>query len=113
MCSEGWDNRDAQVVCQQLGFNGEILTMKFPISSLMAAATSAVATFDALFGLGVGTILYQNVSCLGNETEIASCSNQTGVCTHYQDAGVDCIGRPLREYMQMLLGEGNVWMLGS
>lgn len=87
--------------------------MKISATFLIAAATSAVATFDALFGLGVGTILYKNISCHGSETKLASCSNQTGDCTHYQDAGVDCLGRPLREYIQMLSREGNVWRLGS
>lgn len=81
--------------------------MSSPFCFLLSA-NQAVATFDALFGLGVGTIAYKNFSCSGNEATLVSCSNQTGTCTHFQDAGVDCLGRPLREciYVHTLTGGG-------
>ena len=60
---------------------------------------SAVAARDGLFGLGVGTILFQNVNCIGNEESFIECSRgqASTFCTHFQDAGVDCLGRPLRK----------------
>ena len=60
----------------------------------------AVAARDGLFGLGVGTISFQNVNCIGSEENFTQCANDVQAstsCTHFQDAGVDCLGRPLRK----------------
>lgn len=49
---------------------------------------------SAHFGQGKGRILMDNVDCLGNETDIATCEfngwGQTN-CNHGEDASVQCI----------------------
>ena len=62
--------------------------------------TSAVAARNAIFGMGVGSSQISNVACVGNETGLLNCSHQTDqilTCGHFTDAGVECLGRPLRE----------------
>ena len=61
--------------------------------------SGAVAARDGLFGLGVGTISYENVNCVGSEGNFSQCTNgqRSTFCTHFQDAGVECQGRPLRK----------------
>ena len=46
----------------------------------------------AFFGVGRGPILYNEVSCTGNEEAFLDCtaSSGDGMCTHAQDAGVEC-----------------------
>ena len=77
MCDDGWDNTDAGVVCRQLGFG-----------------LSGTAIGSAGFGRGTGSILLDNVSCIGNESTLASCAHLglgvTRSCDHYEDAGVRC-----------------------
>ena len=67
------------------------------VTILLSTASAAVAAYDALFGLGVGTIEISNVSCLGNESDLLRCTNASRHCTHFRDAGVDCLGRPTRK----------------
>ena len=55
----------------------------------------AVAFGNAVFGEGTGTIVFDNVFCTGNETNITECSHSgLGVnnCDHSEDAGVRCQG---------------------
>ena len=79
VCDNNWDINDAAVVCQQLGH-----------------LTAVSALGGASFGGGSGPIWYDNVDCVGNETNITQCSHSgIGVhsCTHSQDAGVVCASK--------------------
>ena len=81
VCDEGWDIRDAHVVCRMLGFHHAI------------DAKSA-----AFFGEGAGPVWLSNLQCSGNESDISACSHSGwGVqnCGHNRDVGVVCTGEML------------------
>ncbi|RXN00328.1 Neurotrypsin [Acipenser ruthenus] len=76
ICDDGWTDRDADVVCRQLGYKG-----------------LAKARTMAYFGEGKGPIHIDNVKCTGNERSLADCIKQPiGMhnCRHSEDAGVIC-----------------------
>ena len=78
ICHDGWDNNDARVVCQQLGFPRD-------------GKHGAVGY--AKFGQGVGPIWIESVACNGGESNIRLCGHYGfGVhnCDHGDDAGVYC-----------------------
>ena len=55
----------------------------------------ATAISEAHFGIGLGDIFLDDVTCTGVETELLSCtSNLIGIhnCYHGKDAGVFCEG---------------------
>ena len=76
ICNNGWDMRDARVVCRQLGYVNALRTLpmfQFPYSS--------------------GRIWLDNVGCTGRERNITSCSHGpwgNNYCRHYEDVGVEC-----------------------
>ena len=78
VCSEGWDENDALVVCRELGFPGV-----------------AMVANNGFFGVE-GTINIEHVGCYGNETKFSECSYKTttewSVCrTEWEkEAGVIC-----------------------
>nr|XP_033793859.1 neurotrypsin isoform X2 [Geotrypetes seraphini] len=76
ICDDGWSDKDANVVCRQLGYRGP-----------------AKARTMAYFGEGKGPIHADNVKCMGNEKSLADCIKQDvgrHNCRHSEDAGVIC-----------------------
>ena len=79
VCGDGWDMRDATVVCHQLGY-------------IKAAAVLG----SARFGPGSGPILFSGLSCIGNESVITECGHDNSGghnCSHSEDVGVVCEGQ--------------------
>ncbi|XP_070228046.1 neurotrypsin isoform X2 [Bos mutus] len=76
VCDDGWTDKDATVICRQLGYKGP-----------------ARARSMAYFGEGEGPIHMDNVKCTGNERSLADCVRQNigdHNCRHSEDAGVIC-----------------------
>ena len=79
VCDNGWDLRDAVVVCRQLGY-----------------ATAARRSISAEFGVGTGRIWLFNVNCDGTESMLSNCSAWAWgrhSCGHRWVAGVVCAGK--------------------
>ncbi len=76
VCDDRWDDTESDVVCRQLGFRGVNATRK-----------------DAYYGEGSGSILLNDVQCIGNESYIWDCDHsgwKVDNCVHSEDVGVDC-----------------------
>ncbi|XP_030845075.1 deleted in malignant brain tumors 1 protein isoform X2 [Strongylocentrotus purpuratus] len=74
VCDDGFDNDDAKVVCRQLGYRGEAVSLGNQRP-------------------GTGEILLDDVGCLGVESNIGQCPN-AGItvhnCDHNEDVSVTC-----------------------
>ena len=82
ICSTGWDDKDAQVVCRQLGFN------------------SGYATVNNSLSLGARPVWLEAVQCDGTEMSLKECrhsgwalKSMFAICSHKNDAGVFCVER--------------------
>ncbi|XP_075770476.1 scavenger receptor cysteine-rich domain-containing protein DMBT1-like [Pelodiscus sinensis] len=77
VCDDGWDEKDAAVVCRQLG-----------CGQAMEALSSGV------FGPGPESqpILLTDVQCQGTEAALGTCTYEDSgiVCEHKEDAGARC-----------------------
>ena len=78
ICHYLWSVEDAQVVCRNLGFNGE---------------NASFLTHD-IYGTATGPIHLTNVQCNGNEDTLEQCSHSqdTEECMQNEVASVTCTG---------------------
>uniref|UniRef100_A0A3B4F5M6 Neurotrypsin n=1 Tax=Pundamilia nyererei TaxID=303518 RepID=A0A3B4F5M6_9CICH len=93
ICDDQWDDRDAEVVCRQLGFGGV-----------------AKAWSWAHFGQGSGPILLDAMKCTGNELFLDQCPHgnwEQHNCDHMEDAGVSC--SPYTDGVVRLVGGDSPW----
>ncbi|EFJ44898.1 hypothetical protein VOLCADRAFT_64471, partial [Volvox carteri f. nagariensis] len=77
VCEDGFEDRDANVVCRQLGLSG------------------GRAHWGAYFGEGSGPIFLSNVGCSGLEKRLQDCANlqwNPKSCSHSEDVSVVCYG---------------------
>ena len=76
VCDDFWDLNDVRVVCRMLGFQIAV-----------RAVTSAG------YGQGSGSIILDDVECLGTERNLAECTHngyESHNCGHSEDAGAVC-----------------------
>ncbi|XP_031649178.1 deleted in malignant brain tumors 1 protein-like [Oncorhynchus kisutch] len=77
VCDDNWGFLDAQVVCREL-----------------SCGPAIEAPHQAYFGKGSGSILLDNVACMGSEGSLLEC-NSGGIgnhnCGHDEDASVTCM----------------------
>ncbi|CAG7722759.1 unnamed protein product, partial [Allacma fusca] len=83
ICDDEWDERDAKVICAQLGYKDDKEDYKIEIR----------ATQNGRFGQGKGRYWLDNVMCDGTESKLSECRHDGwGIhdCTDVETAGVIC-----------------------
>uniref|UniRef100_A0A8C6ZZG0 Soluble scavenger receptor cysteine-rich domain-containing protein SSC5D n=1 Tax=Nothoprocta perdicaria TaxID=30464 RepID=A0A8C6ZZG0_NOTPE len=76
VCDDGWDLREAKVVCRQLG-----------------CGTALSAPRESRYGEGKGKVWLSELNCTGREASLAECEAKPlgeNVCNHVEDASVEC-----------------------
>ncbi|KAF7657894.1 hypothetical protein LDENG_00020870 [Lucifuga dentata] len=88
VCDHGWDLREADVVCLELG-----------------CGLAGSALHGAAYGAGSGEIWLRHVQCSGHESSLTRCASvlhSNPPCTHENDAGVKCSGTLLMPTLTLL-----------
>ena len=99
VCDDGWDIKDARVVCRQLGFPDA------------EAAYKGSNVSD-----GNGQVWLDDVDCTGDESSLFSCRHDGWGghhCAHSEDAGVRCKVSQGKQNVYRMLGLENVLVSDS
>ncbi|NXR85835.1 NETR protein, partial [Hypocryptadius cinnamomeus] len=99
ICDDQWDDRDAEVVCRQLGLSGTPKALSW-----------------AHYGQGSGPILLDEVQCSGNELSLDQCKKSDWGqqnCDHIEDAGVSCDPFTELSFPSPTPAEGTVRLAGG
>ena len=95
VCDKMWDEKDAKVVCRQLGFD------------------FGYSTTGSYFGYVSGTYSMSNVNCNGSEEHLQDCSHLIERCYRIDRAGVYCCRNDSPILIDLVGGNssntGNVW----
>ena len=97
ICSEGWDERDARVVCRQLNYLATSLEVKGTIDLLYSRhvivdVIVVTSHHGSVFKLRT-SVLLTNVGCNGTERNIPECcakETNTNSLHCHSTAGVQC-----------------------
>ena len=84
VCDDSWDLNDVRVVCRMLGFQ-----------------TAVRAVMGAEYGPGSGSIILDEVRCLGTERNLAECPHngfENHNAGHGEDAGAVCDNGVIRDF---------------
>ena len=105
VCSDGWSEEDALVVCKQIGYDtlSELYQLRLfllYVSCVLYYSRTLlgpVPLTNASFGRGSGPVHLTSMSCLGNEEMLSDCGYVSGIgainCHHARDAGVVCTSK--------------------
>ncbi|XP_072214317.1 scavenger receptor cysteine-rich domain-containing protein DMBT1-like isoform X5 [Excalfactoria chinensis] len=92
VCDRGWDVKDAEVVCQQLG-----------------CGTALSASGEAYLDAGSQRVWLENVSCEGTELSLTKCRASPwgkSSCSHGKHASVVCSGSDVSRFAPVRLVDG-------
>ena len=107
VCDDSWDNTDATVVCNQLGYTytgSTLVHVSNPGVKLLSTisdhlsvhlSTGGRAYSNGHFGNGSGPIFLDDVQCTSSASKLLECASLPILshnCLHSADAGVGCEG---------------------
>ncbi|XP_070188952.1 neurotrypsin-like [Littorina saxatilis] len=88
VCDDNFDVNDARVVCRMLGYSELHVPLRMDV---FLASLQPLVRGTAAYGQWTGSILMDDVNCVGTETSLSQCSFVTNHnCGHSEDVGIDC-----------------------